>query len=740
MPLSYIITKENLANAFDLINKRSSGLDDVDAKEFQSKFTKNIETLVVEIEEGKYVPEPLKKIEIKKTDSSKTRPIGLSSIKDKLVQKVLYDALMPYFNKKFSSSSYAYRPGKSPLQAINRTTEIINKKNFHIVKSDIENFFETIDQDVLLTILNEDIKDKQLIRLLSLFMQIGGFEKGEYISHQSGVYQGDILSPLLSNIYLDKMDKYLENEGIEFVRFADDFVMLFSKKKRAFEALNKLKKFLKTIKLKLNYEKTHVVHISDGFEFLGVYYQGRNREIGKDRVEKSVNKINALSQSKLGFKTFVEELNSYLRVLKNYYLKIVPINSMQYTQLQDALKNSIVHKIYLTKNTKKIKTKKEFKVLVEQIELKILFDPESIKSEINHIIAMGYEKYLANKSYKDSSKKIKTKRNRYAKKFSQDTTLHIVTPGFSLGISKNRFVLKKYGKVQESFAFNKIKRVIFEGKGYSLSTDVIKRCTDNGIHIDFINHNALAYASLVTYKSSMPQIYQKQSSLLNTHLHIELAKAFVKGKAKNQLNYLKYLNKYHRLLGQEIESTEILLGKLKKSITVEELMGYEGSIAVSYWHGIEMVLEVPFPKRITYGAKDIVNSSLNYGYAFLYGEVQHALIQAGLNLNISFLHSVDGNKPTLTFDMIEEFRTFVVDRTIISMLNKEEPIKLASDGFLTKSTRKLIAKNIKEKLGSYTLYKKESQKIANIIQNQAYMLSKVVNGEISKYKPFVGKF
>jgi len=99
-------------------------------------------------------------------------------------------------------------------------------------------------------------------------------------------------------------------------------------------------------------------------------------------------------------------------------------------------------------------------------------------------------------------------------------------------------------------------------------------------------------------------------------------------------------------------------------------------------------------KRITFGARDIVNSSLNYAYAFLYGKVQHSLVYAGLNLNISFLHSLDDKKPTLTYDMIEEFRTFVVDRTIISMLNKDEPIKLGNDGMLTKSSRQLIAKNI----------------------------------------------
>jgi CRISPR-associated endonuclease Cas1 len=294
--------------------------------------------------------------------------------------------------------------------------------------------------------------------------------------------------------------------------------------------------------------------------------------------------------------------------------------------------------------------------------------------------------------------------------------------------------------VQSSYPVSKITRIVFEGKGFSLSTNVIKKCADNAITIDFISYDAQSYASLITYKSSMTQIANKQARLLNTPKHLELAKAFIRGKAKNQLNYIKYLNKYHKLLGKQIHSIECNIPKVKTATSVDVLMGYEGSISASYWEALGLILEVPFKKRITYGAKDIVNSSLNYGYAFLYGKVQHSLVYAGLNLNISFLHSLDEKKPTLTFDMIEEFRTFVVDRTIISMFNKDEPIKLGNDGLLTQASRKRIAKHIKEKLGSYTMWKKESTKVENIIQTQCFKLAKVINGDIPKYKAFIGKF
>jgi len=738
-PLEYIITKVNLLDAYEQISKNSSGIDEVSFEEFEKKLYKNMDEITEQIFDGFYTPEPLKKIEIDKANSSEKRPIALSAIKDKIIQKVLYQNINSYFDKTFSDKSYAYRPDKSTLKAINRVSEFLNQKNFHIVKTDIDNFFENINHDILLKILNKQIEDKRIIRLISLFMQVGGFRNLDFDEHLNGVHQGDILSPLLSNIYLNEMDRFLEDKQILFVRYADDFVMFFKDKNSAFSNLKSLKKFLNLMGLELEKEKTLVIHISDGFTFLGVRFEGKNRHVDNERLQKSISKIHFLAKNKSGFLKYIKELNSYLLALKNYYLKIVTKNSSQYLLLQNALIDSLAQKVYLSKNSKTVTTKKEFKILLSQVNLSILFD-ENIDDKITHIIAKGYEKYLANKSYKDSSKKLDKKKNFYAKKFANDSTLHINTKGLMLGISKNKFVIKQYGKVQKTYPFDKITRIIFEGKGFSISSDVIKKCADNSITIDFIDYNALPFASIVTYKASISQNIHNQAMILNTPKQLALASSFIKGKAKNQINYLKYLNKYHSLLDKHINSMEKIFIKIKLVKNTNELMGLEGSISASYWSGLKLVLEVPFEKRITKGAKDIVNSSLNYAYAILYGKVQHSLVYAGVSLNISFLHALDDKKPTLTFDMIEEFRTFIVDRTIISMLNKEEPIKLANDGLLTKPSRQLIAKNIKEKLGSYTMWKKESRKVENIIQTQCFNLAKTINNEEKSYKPFIGKF
>ncbi|OHD97866.1 MAG: CRISPR-associated endonuclease Cas1 [Sulfurimonas sp. RIFCSPHIGHO2_12_FULL_36_9] len=738
--LEHIFTHENFKTAFSEISSKSSGLDDISYAEFKGDFSKNIDELTDSIIKGAFTPEPLKKIEIDKPQSDEKRPIALSAIKDKLVQRVLYKALNGYFDETFSDKSYAYRPDKSTLRAINRVTQFLNEKNLIVVKTDIDNFFESIDHDILLKILDFQISDKRIIRLISLFVQTGGFKEFNYADHDQGVHQGDILSPLLSNIYLDAMDKYLEKHEVPFVRYADDFVMLFKKESEAKERLEKLKTYLLSMNLKLEDEKTYISHIGDGFTFLGVRFEGRGRNVENERLQKSISKIHTLAKDKSGFMKYIKDLNTYLFALQNYYLKIVTKNSTQHQLLQNALIESIAHKVHLSKESKAVTTKKEFKILLAQIEFSILFEDEQLDDKKELIIAKGYEKYLANKSYKDTSSKIDKKKNQYAKKFANDSTLHINTHGLMLGISKNKFVIKEYGKVKSSYPFDKVTRIIFEGKGFSISSDVLKKCADNAITVDFIDANAMPYASLVTYRSTMSQSVHKQAMVLNTSKQLELASAFIKGKAKNQINYLKYLNKYHNLLDKHINSMELNFIKIKSVADVAQLMGIEGSISASYWSGVKLILEVPFESRITHGAKDIVNSSLNYAYAILYGKVQHSLVHAGLSLSISFLHALDDKKPTLTFDMIEEFRTFIVDRTIIAMLNKDEPIKLGNDGLLTKPSRQLIAKNIKEKLGSYTMWKKESRKMENIIQTQCFNLAKTINGESAKYKAFIGKY
>ncbi|HEC1759432.1 TPA: CRISPR-associated endonuclease Cas1 [Campylobacter lari] len=730
--LEEIYTFKALYEAFESINF-NTGLDELSKKDFCVNLNTNLDELKNSILTNTYTPEPLKQIYIEK-ENDKKRPIAISSIKDKLVQKVLYTKLSVYFESLFSNRSYAYRKGKSIVKALNRVNSLLAQQYHFILKSDIKEFFDSINQNRLINLLKEYIKDENIIKLLALFIKNGSFCNIDYKKHILGIHQGDILSPLLSNIYLNSFDRYLETKNYEFIRYADDFVVLFKEEKQAKHCLLDIENFLCKIDLSLNKEKTYITNYQKGFVFLGVEFIGSQRNLKESSLQKILSKIKKLAYEK----DFIKEANVLLESLKNYYFKILTKDCSDYILLKNSFLNSLTQKLISYKNQKTIIFKKDFKNLLKELNLSYIIDAHLIDDIIELIVSDVFNKSI---DFSQTDKKLNQKAREYDKKFAQSSTLYISQAGSFIGINHNSFVLKMKNKIIKKFPKEKIKRIILEGQGVSFSTDLIYYCAKNQISIDFIDHHSISYAQLISYKNIASKTALAQLEFYNSPRKLEIAKEIITSKTTNQLNYLKYLNKYHKNLTSYINQiTKIIKLKIPKAQNTDELLGYEGIVSNIYYSCFKENFDFPFEARVTYKAKDLVNSSLNYAYAILYGKIQHYLVQAGLNLNISFLHAIDSNKPTLCFDMIEEFRTFIVDRTIISMFNKEEPLKIDSNGMLDKQSKILIIKNINEKLNSYTKWKKQSIKCENIIQHQCYHLARVINNKDKKYNGFIGKY
>jgi len=216
---------------------------------------------------------------------------------------------------------------------------------------------------------------------------------------------------------------------------------------------------------------------------------------------------------------------------------------------------------------------------------------------------------------------------------------------------------------------------------------------------------------------------------------------------KNQINLIKYASRYtaktdveaFKKLEKAIGQMEGIYKKLNRAKNVPMLMGYEGSLSLLYWYSFGILIDNPNFKRETFNAPDEINQALNYGYAFIYHRVQSALLKTGLNIYHSFLHSAQSNKPTLVFDMVEPFRQLVVDREIISILNRGTKIR-SNKGRLSKKSLKVITQNIQERLATPTKWRKGKYKIETIIEEQALELSHVIKGIKPKFKGFVGRF
>jgi group II intron reverse transcriptase/maturase/CRISPR-associated endonuclease Cas1 len=683
---------------------------------------KELQNLKKELDNFSYVPELVKSFEFKKGE--KTRILSISSSKDKIVQKILQNYLTSLFNSDFSDKSYAYRPNKGTFKAVNRVADFIRRGCRWVLKSDIKDFFDSIDHNILISLLKKKIGNENLINLIMLYLKIPSVYKDEVIDHTLGVYQGNSISPILSNIYLNEMDKFLS--GYDFVRFADDFVILSKEKREIEEVYLKLKEFLKTLKLSLKEEKTYITSVESGFSFLGIYFKGNLRRIDKERIIKIEEKIKSYINKNLD--EFIERMNFYYHTLNNYYLKLASNQDTQF--LKNAVINASVESVYLAKKEKIINQKNEFRKKLNNLSFLSLFYNKDKTIEL--IISRGYNKLYS------IDQKIKNKKANTEKKIKLASVVHIREYGLNAGISKNKLVIKKYGKIKATYPIKKVKRIIFEGKNFSISSNLIYKAAKEGIQIDFIDTRYNPYANIYFYNKSVYKTLFYQIKILNTPKHLSLAKGFILGKLKNQKNYLVYRNKYHKDLNIEIEIIKKAISKINKAKSIEELMGIEGSSASAYWSGIAKIMGVEF-QRVTKGAKDKINSALNYAYGILYGRVQYSLIKAGLNVYVSYLHSLDETKPTLVYDLIEEFRTFVVDREIVAMINRNEKIKIDENGFLDKESRQNIAKNIFERLATYTKYRNKQMKIENIILSQAYLLKNAIL-ENKTYKPFIGKY
>lgn len=300
-----------------------------------------------------------------------------------------------------------------------------------------------------------------------------------------------------------------------------------------------------------------------------------------------------------------------------------------------------------------------------------------------------------------------------------------------------------------------LEQVIICSDGVGLSSDVVRACAEEGIPIHFLNgEHGDDYGTLVASGlTGMALTRRAQLRAYEDERGLALALAFATGKIQSQANLLRYSAKYRKeadpVLFQELTTaaTEVLdvlpaMRRFSGAITEATraaLMGGEGQAAARYWRAVARLVpaELQWPGRETQGASDPFNQVLNYGYAVLRAQVRVALLLAGLEPNAGFLHADRPGKPSLTLDLIEEFRQPVVDRTLIGLVTRSFAIDRDADGRLDGPTRKRIAEKVLERMESSELYEGKRQPLRHILQCQARHIATFVRGERPEYLPFV---
>lgn len=280
--LEKVLDRNNLNKAYKRVkaNKGASGVDGMTVEEALPWLKENGEELLEKIRNGKYKPSPVRRVEIPK-DNGGTRQLGIPTVVDRIIQQAIAQVLIPIYEPKFSDGSYGYRPNRSAKDAVIKVKEYADQGYKYAVCLDLSKYFDTLNHELLMNMLREDIKDKMLIELIKRYLKSGVMENGIVVATREGSPQGGNLSPLLANIYLDKFDKEFEGRGVKVIRYADDILLLAKSIRAAERLLETSTRYLeKKLKLKVNTEKSRAVSVYSirNFGFSALRWEGTRTE------------------------------------------------------------------------------------------------------------------------------------------------------------------------------------------------------------------------------------------------------------------------------------------------------------------------------------------------------------------------------------------------------------------------------------------------------------------------------
>jgi len=271
--LERILDRENLNRAYKRVkaNKGAPGIDGMTVEDALPWLREHREELLDKIRSGKYKPQPVRRKEIPKPDGG-VRKLGIPTVVDRIIQQAIAQKISPIFEPLFSDGSYGYRPGRSAQMAIQKVKEYAEQGYTTAVLIDLSKYFDTLNHDLLMNMVREEVKDKRVVELVKRFLKSGVMENGLRIRTEEGSPQGGPLSPLLANIYLNKFDQEMEGRGVHVIRYADDIVVLAKSPRAAERLLESSRKHLEgKLKLKMNMEKSKAVSVFSlrNFKFPG---------------------------------------------------------------------------------------------------------------------------------------------------------------------------------------------------------------------------------------------------------------------------------------------------------------------------------------------------------------------------------------------------------------------------------------------------------------------------------------
>lgn len=319
-----VAREENLFSGWVQVasNDGAAGVDQVTIDGFAKQLASHLKRLHETLGDGRYRPQAIRRVEIPKPGSKETRPLGIPTVRDRVVQTALRNVIEPIFERTFAEHSYGFRPNRGCKDALRRVDDLVKHGYRYVVDADLKSYFDTIPHDRLLSLLGEHISDQRVLALITLFLQQGVLSEMTRWEPTAGTPQGGVISPLLSNVYLNPLDHLMARLGFEMVRYADDFVILCRTREEAERALDEVRRWTAENGLTLHPEKTHIADTEgEGFEFLGYLIQREHRWPRRKSLQKFKDTVRRKTRRTQGrsLQCVITDLNRTLRGWFEYY-------------------------------------------------------------------------------------------------------------------------------------------------------------------------------------------------------------------------------------------------------------------------------------------------------------------------------------------------------------------------------------------------------------------------------------
>ena len=642
------LAAENFWRAWEKVrsNNGCAGVDGETVAAFERNAERNLATLRRQLEQGTYQPMPLrslkvlKKPRLKPGEPPKTewRGLAVPTVRDRIVQQALLNLLHPILEPQFEDSSFAYRPGRSYKGAVRQVESWRNQGYDWILDADVVKYFDNISHSRLFAELQERVHDPAVGKLVERWIGSGVTTASGLILPQKGIPQGSVVSPILANVYFDDFDEAIAEAGLKLVRYADDFVVLANSQKRIQAAQGLVAQLLETMGLELHPGKTRITNFQQGFHFLGHTFV---RSLVVEDKGKTREKQEPKGQSRKQEKSPL------------VYRSDLPV---QPTQMQEALLEAI----------------RESK--------------QPIAPPL--YVAMGY------KVRDEKPVQIESKEWSWSRGMS---TLYLVKQGTMLRKDHGRFVVEG-GRVEDSgttgndttgkaqsgtkasppleIPIQEVGRILVLGR-VQISTSAIEVCLEQQIPVIFMSQTGDYKGHLWSSEfCDLPTEAAQFGRRHDRHFQQAMARHLLHGKLTNSRHLLLRLNRKRKVAGlsAKIHRIDQHIAALTQTDDLNVMRGHEGAAARLYFEALGQLITnsgFSLSGRNRRPPKDPVNSLLSFGYTLLFNNVLSLILAEGLNPYLGNLHRSDRKEMHLAFDLMEEWRSPIVDSLVMWLVNKK---------------------------------------------------------------------